>query len=211
MTDKNSSNQKWGKLATDESISKAKEALSQNGFEVEVVETGKAAKEKVLELLPKGAEVMTMTSVTLEALGVLPEINESGNYDSVRAKLNSMDRTTQGPEMQRLGAAPEWTVGSVHAVTEDGKVMVASNTGSQLGPYAYGSGHVIWVIGTQKIVEDLDSGFKRIYEYTLPLESERARKAYGLDGSFVSKLLIFNREVKPGRITIIFVRENLGF
>ena len=95
-------------------------------------------------------------------------------------------------------------------VTEDGKVLIASNSGSQLPGYAYGSSHVIWVVGTQKIVNNIDDGMKRIDQYVLPLESERAHKAYGVPGSFVSKLLIFNRE-NPGRITMILVKQPLGF
>ncbi len=102
-------------------------------------------------------------------------------------------------------------VGSVHAVTENGQVVVASNTGSQLPAYAYGSQNVIWVVGTQKIVSDLDAAFNRINEYVLPLEADRARKAYGVEGSNVSKLLILNKEINPNRIKLIFVNENLGF
>lgn len=210
MKDKSSSPQKWEELATDGSIAKAQESLIANGFEVEVVENGQEAKEKVLSILPKGAEVMTMSSVTLDTIGLTAEINESGDFDSVKKKLSLMDRATQGREMQKLGAAPQWAVGSVHAATEDGKIIVASNTGSQLPAYVYSAEHVIWVIGTQKIVKNSDKGFKRLYEYTLPLESERLKKVYGVS-SFVSKILIFNREINQGRITIIFVKQKLGF
>ena len=157
---------------------------------------------------------MQMTSITLDEIGVSKEINESGNYDSVRNKLNKLDRNTQHREMQQLGAAPEWAIGSVHAVTEDGKILIASNTGSQLPGYAYGSSHVIWVVSTQKIVNNLDEGMERIYDYVLPLETLRARKAYGLPDTFnsnVSKLLLITKEVSPNRITLIFVKEKLGF
>ena len=123
----------------------------------------------------------------------------------------SMDRKTQGREMQKIGATPDWTIGSVHAVTEEGQVLIASNTGSQLPAYAYGSSHVIWVVGTQKIVKNIDQGIKRVYEHSLPLESERAKKAYGVPGSFVSKILIVNKEISPGRVVIIFINEKLGF
>lgn len=202
---------KWEKLASEASIKKAAAALKQNGIEAIVVENGAAAKKKVLEIIPKGVPVMDMTSVTLETIGVTAAIQESGDFEPLKKKLYAMDRKTQSREMQMLGASPEWTVGSVHAVTEDGKVMFASNTGSQLPAYAYGSDHVIWVVGTQKIVKNFDEGLKRIYEHCLPLESERAKKAYGVSGSAVNKLLTINHEVKPGRLTIIFVREKLGF
>ena len=200
----------FGQLATDESINKAKVALVKNGITVLVVENGEEAKEKVLQMIPLGAEIMNMSSVTVDSIGLAKEINESGKYNSVRKKFAAMDRKTQGQEMQKLGAAPDWAVGSVHAVTEDGKVVVASATGSQLPSYAYGSSHVIWVVGSQKIVKDLDEGTKRVYEYVLPLESERAKKAYG-QGSSLNKLLIFNKEGTPGRITMIIVKEKLGF
>ncbi len=204
-------NKDWNTLATQESIDAAVANLQAHGMNAIVVENGEAAKAKVLEMLPAGAEVMDMTSVTLQTIGVTEEIEKSGKYNSVKAKLMSMDRKTQSLEMQKLGAAPEWTVGSVHAVTEDGIVIVASNTGSQLPAYAYGSAHVIWVVGTQKIVKNMDKGMKRLYEHTLPLESERAHKAYGMPASFVSKLLIVHKEVVPQRITVIFVKEVLGF
>src|SRR3990172_9887452 len=127
----------WEELADDASIKKTIDGLAATGIDALVVDNAAAARAKVLKMLPKGAEVISMSSVTLETLGLDKEINESGNYDSVKNKLKKMDRATQGLEMQKLGAAPEYAVGSVHAVTADGKVLVASNTGSQLGAYAY--------------------------------------------------------------------------
>ena len=201
----------WDKLADEKSIQNAVTNLRMNGIDAFVVDSGEDAKKKVLELLPEDAEVMNVTSVTLDTLGISKEIQESGKYNSVRNKLYSMDRKTQSSEIQKLGAAPEWVVGSVHAVTEDGHVLIASNSGSQLPAYVYGSSHVIWVVGTQKIVKNVDEGIKRIYEYCLPLESERAKKAYGMPGSNVAKLLIFNKEIRNNRITLIFVKEKLGY
>lgn len=202
------------KLATPEIIQKTIAALLKNGIDAEIVATGKEAAEKVLSLIPLGAEVMTMTSVTLEQLGLLDVIDNSGKYNSVKAKLMTMERQTQNLEMQKIGSGSEWSLGSVHAVTEDGKVFVASNTGSQLPGYVYGSPHVIWVVGTKKIVQDANQAMERIQEYIIPKESNRARAAYGLPDSFntyVSKLLIFNREINPNRIKLIFVNEDLGF
>ena len=202
----------WDELADPESIAKAVDSLKTNGINAVVVENSEDTKKKVLELLPQDSEVMTMSSVTLDTLGLAKEINESGKYNSVKAKLMKMDRKTQGLEMQKLGAAPEYVVGSVHAVTQDGILLIASNTGSQLPAYAYGASHVIWVVGTQKIVENEERGKKRIYEYVLPLESERINKVFNTTvGSFVSKLLTIDRERKPDRLTVIFVKEKLGF
>ncbi|MBI5151301.1 MAG: LUD domain-containing protein [Candidatus Pacebacteria bacterium] len=202
----------WDVVADEQIIQKTIQALENNEIHAVVVNTGKEAKEKALELIPNGSEVMTMTSVTLDSIGVSEELNKKdGKYTSVRDKLYAMDRKTQHQEMNRLGTAPEYAIGSVHAVTEDGQVLIASNTGSQLPAYVYGASHVIWVVGAQKIVKNMNEGMKRIYEYTLPLESERAKKAYGVPGSAVNKILIINKEVQKGRISLIFVREKLGF
>jgi len=203
-------NEQYAKLADDATIQKTVEALKKNGISAIVVETEEEAKKKVLELLPQGSEVMNMTSMTLEAINVASELNESERFNSVHNKLNTMDQKTQGAEMRRLGAAPEWVVGSVHAVTEGGHVLIASASGSQLPAYVYAAGHVIWVIGTQKIVKNTEEGMKRLYEYSFPLEDERALKAYGMH-SGVNKILIVNKELMPERITAILVKKKLGF
>lgn len=201
----------FANIPSDNVIQKTAENLKANGINAIVVNSKEEAKKKALEILPKGAHVLTMTSVTLETPNLAKEINESGNYTSIRNQLNSLNREKDHKVMQQLGAAPDWAIGSVHAVTEDGHVLIASNTGSQLPAYAYGANHVIWVVGAQKIVKNFDKALKRIYDHVLPLESERAKKAYGVPGSFVSKLLVVNKEVNPQRLTMILVKEVLGF
>lgn len=203
----------FSKVVSKDRMEKAAAALRANAnFEVYIEENGEAAKKRVLALIPSGAEVFTMTSVTLDTIGLKKELDESGTYNSVRAKFATLDREKDKQEMKRLGSAPEWTVGSVHAVTETGEAVIASQTGSQLPAYAYGAGKVVWVIGGQKIVADRDEAMKRIYDYVLPLESERANHAYGITtGSAVNKLLVMHKENEPGRITLILVNEALGF
>lgn len=203
-------NEKYGHLADSPTIEKTAAFLRQNNIEVFITEKGEEAKKKVLELVPEGAEVMTMSSATLQELGLVQEFNESGRFNSVKKKLMAMDRATQGSEMRRLGASPGWAIGSVNAITEDGHLFIASNGGSQLPAYAHATGHVVWVVGAQKIVPNFEEAMKRLYEYCLPLEDERAQKAYGIH-SGVSKILIVNKEVVPGRLTVIFVKEQLGF
>ncbi|HEV3370637.1 MAG TPA: LUD domain-containing protein, partial [Acidimicrobiales bacterium] len=106
--------------------------------------------------------------------------------------------------------SPDYVVGSVHALTEGGSLLIASASGSQLGPIVSGAEHVIFVIGSQKIVADLDAGIRRIFEYSLPLEDWRAREAYGLP-SGVNNIPIINHAVVAERITAILVHEALGF
>ncbi len=112
---------KFDELASEEVINKTIDALKANQMDAIVVDTKEEAKEKVLSMIPKGAEVMNMSSVTLEETGLSEEIMESKDYISIKKKLSTMDRKTHGKEMQKFGAVHDVTVGSVHAVTEDGK------------------------------------------------------------------------------------------
>jgi hypothetical protein len=204
----------WKVPASKESIERTLKALNANGIQAVPAADAAEARQKVLALLPAGAEVFTMVSVTLDSVGLAKEINEPGRFDSIRNRLAAMNPNTQEREMRKLCAAPDFTVGSVHAVTEDGHLLIASNTGSQLPAYAYSAGKVIWVVGAQKIVKDLDEGMRRLREYVLGLETVRARKAYGLPedwNSFYSKILMFRREINPGRTHLVLVNEALGF
>jgi len=200
----------WDKLADTASIEKTVKALEANGVKVIIAENGQEAKEKALTLIEKGATVMTATSTTSEQIGLDTAIDEFANFESLRKKIMELPQSEQRAQARRINSAPDYVVGSVHAVTEDGKIVIASNSGSQLAPYAFSASKVIWVVGTQKIVKNLDEAMKRIEEYTFKLEDERLMNAYGMH-SAIRKLLIVNSEVMPDRITMILVEEKLGF
>ena len=203
-------NKEFSRLATNAQIARAAQALESNNIHTIVVDTGEEARKLVFELVPEGAEVLANVSKTLEKLGITEEIDKSGRYDAVRPKVMSLDRKTQANEIRILRSHPTYIIGSVHAVTEKGQVLTASYGGSQLGAYAFGSAKVIWVIGAQKIVKDLDEGFRRIEEYSYPLEDERLRASLGVPTK-IGKVLVTNLEVVPGRVTAIIVKEELGY
>src|SRR4051794_22185077 len=196
-------------LAVDERIAKAAAALERNGIRSLLAATGADARSLVGSLLTDGAEVYNNTSQTLEAIGVADDIERSGRYQPLRLRLYRMDREMQRREMRTLAASPDYVVGSVHALTEDGSLLIASASGSQLGPLVSGAGHVILVIGAQKIVSDVATGMRRIYEYCYPLEDARARRAYGVP-SGVNNILIINKVITADRVTAIIVDERLG-
>jgi hypothetical protein len=203
-------NQEFSRLATDEQIERTVKALQANNFIVHVAQNGEEAKRIFFENLPEGANVHSGASKTLDTLGITEVIERSGKYDAMRPKLWSMDRKTQGDEMRRLGVSPDYMVGSVHALTEDGHALAASFSGSQLGPYVSGAGKLILVVGAQKIVKDVNEGLRRIQEYSYPLEDARAQQAYNIR-SAINKVVILNAEMFPGRTTIILVKDELGF
>jgi hypothetical protein len=153
---------------------------------------------------------MSASSETLKAIGLFDEIDNSGKYVSVRKEYMSFDHKTEADKIRISRSTPDFIVGSVNAITRKGEAVIASNTGSQLAAYASGAGKVIWVIGAQKIVENIDDAFKRINDYVFPLESERLKKLFGVPSN-VSQVLIFSKAVNPTRVTIIFVNESLGY
>jgi hypothetical protein len=201
---------RFGTLPDDARVSRAAAALEANGINVLRAANAAEAKRIVLDLIPDGSEVHHGASASLDVAGITDEIDKSGRYESLRPRLWSMDRETRADEIRRLSSAPEVMLGSVHAVAETGSLLAASMSGSQLGPYASGAGRVILVVGTQKIVSDLEEGLRRIEEFAFPLEDARAQAAYGIH-SAIGKVLIINREITPGRITVVLVDEVLGF
>jgi acyl-CoA hydrolase len=184
-------------------------ALEEHGFSVEVVDGLDDARTAVLARIPAGSSVMTNTSVTLEETGIAGAINDGGPYESARNKMFALDFETQAQQMKAIGGQPDYALGSVHAVTRDGTLVIASASGSQLASYAWGAASVVFVVGAQKVVPDLAAAHQRIYQHSLRLEDARAQAAYG-QHSYVGKVLEIHQEL-PGRIHVVLVRQPLGY
>ena len=210
--DTSTPNPRFAEVPDEATIQRTAAALAAKGYEVRIAADEAEARQLVLELIPEGAEVGEGASATLDEIGVTAEIEESGRYDAVRPKTRAMDRST--PEgvraMRKVSVVPDYHLNSAHAVTEDGRIVIASKTGSQLGPIAFGAGTVIFAIGAHKIVPDLETALQRIEEYSLRLENVRMQAIYGVD-SEVNKILVVNKEFRPGRFAVVLIRKALGY
>ncbi len=196
-------------LPDDQTLAATVVALEEHGFSVEVVDDLDAARQAVLTRIPRGSSVMTNTSVTLAETGIADAINEGGGYESARNKMFALDFATQAQEMKAIGGQPDYALGSVHAITRDGTLVIASASGSQLASYAWGAANVIFVAGAQKIVPTIEAARERIYQHSLKLEDARAQAAYG-QHSYVGKILEIHQEL-PGRIHIVLIRQPAGY
>ncbi len=196
-------------LPDDDTLAATVVALEEHGFSVEVVEDLEAARRATLNRIPAGSTVMTNTSVTLDETGVADAVNGDGPYESARNKMFALDFQTQVQDMKAIAGQPDYALGSVHAVTRDGTLVIASASGSQLASYAWGAANVILLVGAQKLVPTLDAAHERIYQHSLNLEDARAQAAYGQHSS-VGKILEIHQE-RPGRIHIILIRQRIGF
>src|SRR5207253_1015069 len=166
-------------LPEEQTLAATVTALEEHGFSVQVVDDLNAARQAVLTRIPHGSSVMTNTSVTLAETGIADAINQGGPYDSARNKMFALDFATQAQQMKAIGGQPDYALGSVHAITADGTLVIASASGSQLASYAWGAANVIFVAGAHKLVPTLEASHQRTYQPSLPLEDARAQAAYG--------------------------------
>jgi len=196
-------------LPDEQTLASTVTALEEHGFSVEVVDDLHAARKAVLARIPHGSSVMTNTSVTLAETGIADVINDGGPYESARNAMFALDFVTQAQQMKVIGGQPDYALGSVHAITRDGTLVIASASGSQLASYAWGAANVIFVAGTQKLVPSLEAAHQRIYQHSLKLEDARAQAAYG-QHSQVGKILEIHQEL-PDRIHIVLIRQVVGF
>ena len=203
-------NARFTTLPDEETLAATVVALEEHGFSVEVVDDLEAARKSVLARIPHGATVMTNTSITLQETGIQDAINDpDGPYDSARNRMMALDFQTQMQDMKAIAGQADYALGSVHAITADGAVAIASASGSQLAAYAWGAPNVIFVAGVHKLVPTLEVAHERIVEHSLKLEEVRAQAAYG-QGSFVGKVLEIRQEM-PGRIHLVLIRQHVGF
>jgi acyl-CoA hydrolase len=152
---------------------------------------------------------MTNTSVTLQETGIADAIDDGERYDSARRRMLALDFATQLQEIKAIAGQVDYALGSVHAITRDGALVIASASGSQLASYAWGAANVIFVVGAQKLVPGPDVARERIYEHSLKLEDARAFAAYG-QNSVVGKILEIHQE-QPGRIHVVLIRQVVGY
>jgi hypothetical protein len=196
--------------ASAERLERVAAALRTNGFGAEILDDAAAARIRIKDLVPEGASVLTGASETLRLSGIDDDLNASGRYDAVRPRILAIDRATGAEEIRKLVSGPDFVVNSVAAVTESGSLVLASGSGSQLPANAGGAGHAVWIVGAQKVVPDLNTALRRIEEHALPLESARAQALYGMP-SAINRLLILNADPRPGRGTVLLLREAIGY
>lgn len=203
----------YDKLASSESIEKTTAALLEHGFEPIVVATKEEALKKIKTLIPEGASVMNGSSRTLEEIGFIEHF-KSGKHDW--KNLHASIVAEKDPDKQALlrqeSVLSDYYLGSVHALSETGEMIIASNTGSQLPHLVFTSSNLILVISTQKITASLEEGFKRLEIHVMPLEDERMKEVYGM-GTLHAKTVILRHEnpMMGRKVSVILVKEKLGF
>jgi L-lactate utilization protein LutC len=202
-------------LPTPDLLQKTIEAVRARGVTVALVETKESALAHVQALIPASATVMTGASTTLQQIGFEALlINKQHPWRNFKDEIMAEKDPVKQTALRKQSTLAEYFLGSVHGIAETGEIVIASATGSQLPAYAFSSSNVIWVAGTQKITPTLETAIQRVREYVLPLEDQHIKQLYGSDkGSFIGKMLIFEREAPylQRTINLVLVNQVLGF
>lgn len=205
----------YEKIPNPERIQKAIEALRDRGIKIILLNNKESALTQLQEMIQPGASIMTGASVTLEQIGFISLLmNGKHPWNYLKTQILSEEDPAKRSTLRRQAALVDYYIGSVHGITENGEIVIASATGSQLSAYAYSSPNIIWVAGAQKIVADLDAALRRIREYVFPREDLHMKQLYGPQAfSLIGKILIFEREspLVNRNMNLLLVNEVLGF
>lgn len=210
-------------------MEKTAKALRKNNMNVFIADNSKQAVETVKKLLNKGDTVSNGGSETLKECGVL-DLIKNGDY-------NYLDRTTadtdaEKQEIYRKTFFADAFLTSSNAVTESGELYNVDGNCNRISAIAFGPKKVIFVVGYNKIVSDLDEAVSRVKKIAAPCNAKR----FGLDtpcgvtgecsslenggdmpkGCFNKKRMCCNYLVSayqryPDRFNVILVAEELGY
>lgn len=200
-------------LAPQESINRTVKSLIANGFQTEVVENKGEALEKIKSLIPPNASVHNGSSNTLKEIGFVDYLkSDTHGWNNLHARILAEKVPEKQYKLRRESAFSDYYLGSVHALSETGEMVIASNTGSQLPHLVFTSPNIILVVGTQKITPTLESALRRLEEYVVPLEDKRLMSVYNAHTTHAKTLILHKENPKMGRkIKVILVKEKLGF
>lgn len=201
----------WNKIPDGATIDKTMAGMRGRNFNPVLVETRQEALARLRQILPPKAEVMTGSSTTLEEMGFIDLL--AGNkhpWQNWKDRIFAEKDAERQANLRRLSTTAEYFIGSVQAIMQSGQVLGCDATGSRQGGYVFSAKNVIWVVGVNKLVPDLDAAFRRLREYCVPLEDARMKRV-GFAGTSIGKIVIYEREAVPNRISAILVKEKLGF
>ena len=196
---------------SEETLNKTKEALEKHGIHVILVEDKQQALELINTMIPPDSEVMTGSSTTLYQIGFMDYfIANKHPWKNVGSPIFFEKDKEKQLVMRRKSVTAEYFIASVNAITQDGQLVAVDRSGSRVGAFPFGAKKLILVSGVNKIVPTLSDAFDRIRNVVFPLENERAKKAYGTETSF-GKWVIIENEYSKDRITLVLIKEHLGF
>ncbi len=202
---------KWSRMPSEENIATTVQVVEARGIKVLRVKDGKAALEKIKEIIPTGAEVMNGSSTTLIEIGFVEFLNSGQHsWKDFHKTITSEDDKAKRDDLRRKAVAAEYFLSGVNAIAMTGELVSCDATGSRVGAWPFAAKNLILVAGVNKIVPTLEDALRRIREYVYPLEDARSKKASGTP-SRIGKCVIMANEWQSGRVTLILIDDRLGY
>jgi L-lactate utilization protein LutB len=202
---------KWNTIPSPDTVDRTVHEIEARGIKVIRSAGGEDALAVLKEIIPPGAEVMNGSSTTLTEIGYEEYIagGKSGwtvLHDLIRAENDDRKRA----DLRRKSVAADYFISGANAISRTGEIVACDASGSRVGAWPFAAGHLILVVGINKIVPTLEDALKRVWDYAFRLENVRAQKAYGTP-SVIGKCVILAHEKNDGRVTLILVDEALGY
>jgi len=169
----------------DSLIAETLQSLARNHFDAVYAADVQAAREKVLGMILPGATVGVGDSVSVRQIGVLEELVARGNvvinpFSRDISLMTTAGQISEGQRwaMHKMAVGCEYFITGSNAVTQDGMLVNTDAGGNRVASMIFGPRRVILVVGTNKIVRDLDEAFHRIKNVIAPaLCKIKGRKA----------------------------------
>jgi hypothetical protein len=203
--------EKWNGLPLPGVVERTVKAIENRGIHVIPAENGDKALAALGALIPSGAEVMNGSSTTLAEIGY-DDLIASGRsgWKNVHDLITAEDDGAKRAELRRKSVTADYFISGANAIAETGEIVACDASGSRVGAWPFAAGHLVIVAGTNKIVPTLDDALRRVWDYAYRLEDARAKRAYGIP-SVIGKCIILAHEMNRGRVTLILIREALGY
>jgi L-lactate utilization protein LutB len=202
---------RWSRIPPADMVDRTAEAIRKRAMKVLIAGNGDEALAFIRNMIPPGAEVMSGSSTTLIEIGFEDLVAEGTmGWKSLREEIFAENDEVKRAGLRRRSVLSEYFLSSANAIAGTGEIVACDASGSRVGAWPFAAGHLILVVGINKIVPTLQDALDRVRQYAYPLENARSMRAYGTP-SMIGKCVILAGERNPDRVTVILVREALGY
>lgn len=172
-----------------------------------------------LELIPEGSSVTMGGAMSAREIGLVDAV-KSGNYNFIERENASTPEEKRKATMEGYDA--DYFLSSANAMTEDGVIVNIDGNSNRVSMIAHGPKHVLFIVGMNKICDDVDGAMKRARNVAAPINAQRfnIQTPCAKTGSCMNckspdticcQFLITRYSRHEGRIHVILVNDDLGF
>lgn len=193
--------------------------LARRNIEAFYCPTAREAVEKLLEMIPQGSSVTWGGSMSIRDIGIPAALADAGKYE-VYDRDKAPDRAA-ATEIYLKAFSCDYYLSSVNAITEDGVIVNIDGTGNRVAAITFGPRNVIFVIGMNKLTQNVDAALARARSLAAPVNTARfdIQTPCKLDGvchnclsdDCICNYIHYLRHSPKGKHKVILVGESIGY